>query len=68
MGAVVRGKGPVQCQEPRETDSSGDQQTHTQRVLGALPWSELVAGMGMHDGKESPKTPLLLAHQLEART
>ena len=68
MGAMVKGKGPALSQELRETNYLGDQETHTQRVLGALPWSELVAGMGMHDRKESPKTPLLLALQLDART
>ena len=57
MGAMVKGKGPTLRQEPREADYSGDQETHTQRVLGALPWSELVAGMEMHDRRRVPRPP-----------
>lgn len=57
MGAMVKGKGPTLRQELRETDYSGDQETHTQRVLGALPWNELVAGMEMHDRRRVPRPP-----------
>ena len=57
MGAMVKGKGPTLRQEPREADYLGDQETHTQRVLGALPWSELVAGMEMHDRRRVPRPP-----------
>lgn len=53
----------------RKPTALGDQETHTQRVLGALPWSELMAGMGMHDRKEEvPRPPLLATPTREART
>lgn len=35
------------------------------RVLGALPWSEAVAGMGSCDKKESPKALVLHAALLD---
>lgn len=49
--------------------TQGYQETHTQdywgtkRVMGALPGSEAVAGMGKHNRKENPQILLHAAFQ-----